>query len=91
MNDGIPSGNTIKIAISVPERLLQGADKAASELGISRSRLFAIAIDDFLRRRRNDEILHRLNEVYAEPAAASEKRLLRGIKAQFRRTVKERW
>ena len=36
-------------------------------------------------------MLLRLNEVYANGAEPAEKRLLKGIKAKVRRTVKERW
>jgi len=82
---------TTKTTISMADALLREADEAARELGVSRSRLFAMAVDDFLRRRRNEEILRQLNDVYAEPAAPSHKQPLHGIKTQFRRTVKERW
>ena len=36
-------------------------------------------------------MLLRLNEVYANGMEPAEKRLLKGIKAKVRRTVKERW
>ena len=71
--------------------LLREADDAARQLGLSRSRLFAVAVGDFLQRRRRREMLRQLNEVYARGAEPAEKRLLRGIKTKFRRTVKDRW
>lgn len=46
---------------------------------------------DFLRRERREQILLRLNKVYVDGVDAPEKRVLAGIKAKFRRTVKERW
>ena len=60
-------------------------------MGLSRSRLFAQAVGDFLERRRREQMLLRLNEVYATGAEPAEKRLLKGIKAKVRGTVKERW
>jgi len=60
-------------------------------IGLSRSRLFALAIGDFLQRQRREQMLHRLNEVYADRVEPAEKRLLKGMKAKLRRAVKERW
>ena len=81
----------MKTAISIDDELLQEADEAARLMGLSRSRLFAQAVGDFLQRRRREQMLLRLNEVYANDAGPAEKRLLKGIKAKVRRTLKERW
>lgn len=72
------------------ERLLRDADKTTRMMGLSRSRIFALAVGDFLRRQRQERMLLRLNEVYANGAEPAEKRLLKGIKAKVRTTVKER-
>lgn len=81
----------MKTAISINDELLQEADETAKLLGLSRSRLFALAVGDFLQRQRKEQMLRRLNEVYANGPGAAEKSLLKGIKAKVRRTVKERW
>jgi antitoxin MazE6 len=81
----------MKTAISINENLLQQADATARRLGVSRSRLFAMAVGDFLQRQRQEQMLRRLNEVYAGATEPAEKRLLKGIKAKVRRTVEERW
>ncbi|HWF45988.1 MAG TPA: hypothetical protein VG168_03195 [Bryobacteraceae bacterium] len=81
----------MKTAISIDDALLQQADETARVMGLSRSRLFALAVGDFLQRQRREQMLLRLNEVYAGGIEPAEKRLLRGIKAKIRRTVKERW
>jgi metal-responsive CopG/Arc/MetJ family transcriptional regulator len=80
----------MKTAISVDDQLLSEADSAAREMGLSRSRLIATALEAYLRRRRQDEITARLNEVYAEPDP-EEARLLKLMKAKFRSTIKESW
>jgi len=82
---------TKRAAISIDDGLLEEADDAARRLGVSRSRLFALAVGDFLERQRREQILTRLNQVYADHAERPETRLLRGIKAMVRRTVQERW
>ncbi len=81
----------MKTALSMDDSLLREADRAARSMGLSRSRLFSLAIGEFLGRRRREEMLRRLNEVYADQPQPEEERLLRGIKAKVRRTVKERW
>ena len=54
-------------------------------------RALALAVRDFLQRRREEQTLLRLNEVYANGAEPAEKALLKRIKTQVRSTVKERW
>ena len=70
---------------------MRDADETARMMGLSRSRLVALAVGDFLQRQRQERMLLRLNEVYANGVEPAEKRLLKGIKAKVRRTVKERW
>jgi len=81
----------MKTAISLNDGLLHEADEIARLMGLSRSRLFALALGDFLLRQRQERMLSRLNEVYANEAEPAEKRLLKGIKTRVRRTVKDRW
>lgn len=81
----------MKTAISIEDGLLHEADKTAQRMGLSRSRLFALAVQDFLQRQRQEQMLRRLNEVYANGADTSEKQLLKRIKAKARPGVKERW
>lgn len=81
----------MKTAISIDDELLQEADETARRMGLSRSRLFAMAIGDFIERQRREQILERLNEVYGEGMAPAEKRLLKRIKTKVRRAVKDRW
>ncbi len=81
----------MKTAISLDGGLLREADEAARQMGLSRSGLFVAAIGDFLQRRRRDDMLRRLNEVYERGAEPEERRLLKGMKAKFRRTAQGRW
>ena len=81
----------MKTAISIDDGLLQEADETARLMGLSRSRLFTLAVGDFLQRQRREQMLLRLNEVYANDVEPGEKRLLKRIKAKVRPTVKERW
>ena len=81
----------MKTAISVDDDLLHQADQTAKQLGLSRSRLFSIALQDFLRHRRQTEMMAQLNEVYREEGASPERRTAGLIKAKLRSTIKEQW
>ena len=68
----------MKTAISVDAELLIEADRTAHQLGLSRSRLLSIALEAYLRDRRQQETLERLNRAYAgKPDRASSATLKR--------------
>src|ERR1700720_4089982 len=62
--EGCPNGMnygtidcSMKTAISIDEALLREADETARLMGLSRSRLFALAVVDFLQRQRREQML----------------------------------
>jgi metal-responsive CopG/Arc/MetJ family transcriptional regulator len=77
----------MKTVLSIEDGLLREVDRTARLMGISRSRLFELAVADFLARHRKEQMLLRLNEVYARAPAPAEARLLKGIKSKVRATV----
>lgn len=81
----------MKTAISVRDALVQEADCAAREIGVSRSRLFSLALEDFLRNRRNGQIVEQLNKTYGGEPTAAERQTVAKMKAKFRTTIKDRW
>ena len=81
----------MKTAISIDDLLLRDADETARRMGLSRSRLFSLAVGDFLQRQRQEQMLLQLNEVYANGREPAEKGLLARIKAKVRPAVKDRW
>ena len=54
----------MKTAISLPDSLFRQADAMASELAIPRSRLVALALEEFIRRHRQQDVTERLDAVY---------------------------
>lgn len=56
----------MKTAISIPDDLFQAADELANELGVTRSKLYASAVSEYLDRRRDERITELLDEVYRE-------------------------
>lgn len=76
----------MKTAISVPDRLFNSADALARRLGVSRSRLYATALAEFLAKHRAGKVTERLNTVYA----AEESRLDPALRRAQARIVAER-
>lgn len=81
----------MKTAISVDGRLLEEADQVARRMGLSRSRLFSLALQDYLRQKRHEEMTQQLNRVYADGPKAAERRMAARMKTTFRATIKDRW
>ena len=74
---------SVKIAISVQEALFEQAEKIANEMKISRSRLFNLALEDFVLRYRNRELLEQINEAYADlPDPQEQERRLKMLRIQ---------
>ena len=55
----------MKITVSIPESLFKEVKSVAKHLGVSRSRLIRTALQDFLRRRRDEEVTAALNRSWA--------------------------
>jgi metal-responsive CopG/Arc/MetJ family transcriptional regulator len=54
----------MKTAISLSDTLLKKAEKTARYMGIPRSRLFVIALEDYISQHNGEMITNKLNEVY---------------------------
>jgi metal-responsive CopG/Arc/MetJ family transcriptional regulator len=81
----------MKTAISLDDEILKSADDAAKQMGVSRSRIFSMAMQEFLRRRRHLSVVEQLNEVYRDAQPATDSQVLAGIKRKVRNTLKDRW
>jgi len=78
----------MKTAISLPDPLFRSADGLARRLGMSRSRLFATAVAEFIAKHRTDKVTERLNEVYSAVPSKIDPQLTR---AQKRATTPGEW
>ena len=62
----------MKTAISIPDQLFDAAEAYAHVKGLSRSELFARALDLYLQMHGDQEITARLNAVYGEESSEIE-------------------
>ena len=57
---------SIKTALSLPRELFEQGDALAGEMHVSRSRLFSLALEEFIRRHQNRKLLERINAAYSD-------------------------
>jgi len=79
----------IKTAISIEKPIFEEMEVLAKNLKISRSRVFALAAQEFIKRHNNMELLKSLNDAYddlpeSEPIVAE-------MRSSHYRMVKDQW
>lgn len=67
----------MKIALSIPDELFDSAETLGKKLGVSRSRLYATALAEFLAKHRGRKTTDRLNAVYSSQDSRLDPRLRR--------------
>jgi len=56
----------MKTAISIPDQTFSRAEQFAKQRHMTRSALFATAVDEYIRHHREDDVTQQLNKVYAQ-------------------------
>ena len=82
---------SIKTAISLQKSLFEQAEALAREMEVSRSRLFVLALEDFIQRYQNKQLLERINAAYEDIPDPSEQDHLRRMRKQHRKIVEGKW
>ena len=83
--------STVKTAISLEGELFRQAQGLARRMKVSRSRLFAAAMAEFIERRRNRQLFEAANAAYAGEPDPAETRLRRSMRRHHRRIVQGQW
>lgn len=65
----------IKTAISVQKSLFEKADNLAHQMKVPRSRLFVLALEEYIQRQQNRELLAKINAAYADEPDPAEQML----------------
>jgi len=82
---------TIKTAISIQKTLFEQAENLAQQLNISRSHLFGLAIETFVKNHQNQILLDEINQAYSDQTDQNEKVLLSKMRSQHRKLVENEW
>ena len=78
----------MKVALSIPDELFESGETLSKRLGVSRSRLYATALAEFVAKNRGRKITERLNAVYG----SEDSRLPRALRhLQSRSLTRESW
>ena len=78
----------MKTAISIPDKVFDSADQLAKELKISRSQLYAKAVEEFVTEHTHTGVRETLDQVYAAESSAMDPALAR---AQAAAITREDW
>jgi antitoxin MazE6 len=77
----------MKAAISVPDHLFEEADRVARRLRVPRSRIYSLAIEEFVKKHRQQSLREALEAVYGGAPVGLDP-LLTDLQA---RALREKW
>jgi hypothetical protein len=78
----------MKVALSIPDDLFESAEALGKRLGLTRSRLYATALADYVARHRGRKTTERLDAVYGTERSRLDPAITR---AQRRSIEPDRW
>jgi metal-responsive CopG/Arc/MetJ family transcriptional regulator len=81
----------IKTAVSLDRTLYEQVDVLAKKMKVPRSRLFTMALQDFLRRHDNEQLLQEINKAYPDEADPARQTLRSGMRRIHRKILEGQW
>jgi metal-responsive CopG/Arc/MetJ family transcriptional regulator len=82
---------SIKTAISIEESLYEEVTALANAMKIPRSKLFALAMEEFLRRKKQRQLVESVNEAYADGLDESEQIMLEAMRHHQGQLKEKEW
>lgn len=84
---------SVKTAISIQQDLFDAINRLAEELHVSRSKLFVLAMEEFIAKNKNRQLLAQINAAYSDDAPDTEETQVRSLmkKKQARQLESEAW
>lgn len=81
----------VKTAISIEKELFDAAEEMARAMKVSRSKLFVLALQDFMEHQKNKELLQQINASCDEDESGTEQALRKKALREHRRLVEGEW
>jgi metal-responsive CopG/Arc/MetJ family transcriptional regulator len=82
----------VKTAISLEKNLFHQVNQLAKDLQVSRSKLFTLAVKDYLKKQENKRLLAQLNAAYSDSPIEEEKTISKAMHEKHRKIVgRESW
>jgi metal-responsive CopG/Arc/MetJ family transcriptional regulator len=82
---------SVKTAVSIRKSLFEEMESLARKMKVPRSRLFALALEDYIRRQENRKLLTQIDAAYTEERDPADEALRRKYRRQHRRMVVGEW
>jgi metal-responsive CopG/Arc/MetJ family transcriptional regulator len=79
----------VKTAISLEENLFNQVSQLANDMHVSRSKLFTLAVKDFLKKQESYKLLAQLNAVYSDSPSVEEKSISKAMHRKQRQIVEQ--
>ncbi|HEX5081487.1 MAG TPA: hypothetical protein VFY40_05545 [Blastocatellia bacterium] len=77
----------VKPNISLSEPLLEQVEALAREMKISLDRLFSLALEEFIQRQQNRQLVDKINEAYADGPDEEDREWLAHARESYRRLL----
>ena len=82
----------VKTAVSLQESLFEQVEALARTMKVSRSRLFVLALENYIREHQDRQLFEQINKAYEDtPPDETEQLRLRQIRRQQRRLLEGEW
>lgn len=81
----------VKTAISMQQSLFEEVDALAQELELSRSRLFVLAVEEFIQRHHNRRLQEAVDAAYDDLPESDEQALRRQRRLKHRQMLEGQW
>ncbi|MCS6909516.1 MAG: hypothetical protein NZM11_02960 [Anaerolineales bacterium] len=82
----------IKTAISLQKSLFEQVETLTREMKVSRSRIFVLALENFIREYQDRLLFEKINKAFENaPADKTERKHLRKLRRHHRRMVEGEW
>ena len=79
----------VKTAISLDEELLIKVSRLADDLHVSRSKVFTLAVQDYLKKQENQSLLAQLNEAYEDFPIEEERGISKSMQIKRNKMVEQ--
>ncbi len=79
----------VKTAISLDEELLKKVNRLSNDLHVSRSKVFTLAVQDYLKKQENQSLLAQLNEAYGDSPREEEKGISTSMRIKHSKMIEQ--
>ena len=84
--------SSVKTAISMQKELFKEVNRVARELHVSRSKLFVMAVQDFIKKNESQQLLSQINKAFSDYPDSEENKIHSKMrKKQLNNLERESW